>query len=1394
MPRWPTWARALVIVLASACVPAMAATAPGFVEEPVGSGWDAVVGVTFDQAGNLYGWEKAGRVWIVHPDGTKHPTPLIDLHEEVGNWTDHGMLGFALDPNFLANGYIYLFYVVDRHHLLHFGTPGYDPATDEYFAATIARITRYTAIAADNFESVDPASRLVLVGETKSTGFPITYQSHGVGTLVFGTDGMLLASCGDGASYNAVDNGGSDGGSYAPQALADGIIDARQDVGAFRAQLLDSLSGKILRLDPATGDGVPSNPFYSAGAPRSARSRIWAFGLRNPFRMTVRPGTGEHDPVAGNPGAIYVGDVGYEAWEDIDVVTGPAQNFGWPIFEGMTLQAGYFAAKTANQSAPNPLFGSGGCTKQYFDFQELVVQDDLSPSWPNPCNASQQVPAAFRSLHRRPAIDYAHGSGPARTAAYDGAGHATTLSIGSGSPVVGDGFGGNTSTGGVFYTGTAYPGEYTGKYFHGDWGSNWIRYFTFDAAQTPQAVARFIDTGRHPVAFAIDPLSGDVFYVDYGFQVFRLRYLSDRDKPPTAIVAAERTYGPRPLQVRFFGDGSTDPEGGPLSYLWTFGDGATSTLQNPIHTFTPAGPGPAGYAVQLVVADALGQTSSTSLQVVTDDTPPSVALTSPLDGSTYSTSDNAPLVVSSDVSDAQDPPNALACLTQVSLHHSDHVHAEPEVYACGTSTVTTPLGCNGVLYYYRAHVSVTDTSGLTAGADANVYPACAGSTLVAHAGPDIVVTDQERDGSSLVMLDGSASMDPVHPIASYHWHVDGAPFAQGATALHAFPVGTTRVTLVVANDVNAFAVDTLLVTVLPGSGAKAVPEARFAMTPESGLPPFVVAFDGSQSSDPDGSVAAWFWSFGDGSFASGPTASHTYASPGTYAASLTVTDDDGLQDTEVHTVRAEDARIVAWLSLEEYAGIAAPDGSGLRNDGALKGGATWSLGAVGNAVSLDGADDRIEILPAISLDLRTRLTLAAWIHLDTAGSGDGILVRGQTQVPYGLALEADGRLRFLANAGNPVGGGGGGVWTSTGAIPVGSWHHVAVTYDGAWVRFYIDGALDRVQPVTGLVFGRVLEPLFVGANLRDGAYLDGDVDDVRVYDWALPSATLAELGSGENGLTYQYYEGIWGTLPNFDALPVLEAGAVPNVTLTVRNREDYFGVRFRGCLDVPAPGSYTFFTTSDDGSKLYVDGVQVVDNDGVHGPRERSGTRTLTAGLHPYTVTFFEGDIGEMLETRWQGPGIAKQTISDGAVFRTGCSAGTNRRPVAVADALQVAVGGQGQVAVLANDSDPDGPLPQLVSVQSALHGTVTRVGSNVTYVHDGSANLVDAFEYKITDGFGATARGTVQVRICASSDATCDGVDDDCDGSIDENGGVPGRATRWSGPRRPPPARSPTT
>src|SRR5262249_42924184 len=158
---------------------------------------------------------------------------------------------------------------------------------------------------------------------------------------------------GDGASYNRADDGGPQPGS-SNTGLAEGIIQPKEDVGAYRSQLIDSLSGKILRIDPATGDGIPSNPFYDAAHPRSARSRVWALGFRNPFRFTLRAGSGNPDPSAGNPGTIYIGEVGWSSWEEVDICKAGGQNFGWPIFEGMGLSP-YHGLVVYNQDEPNPL-------------------------------------------------------------------------------------------------------------------------------------------------------------------------------------------------------------------------------------------------------------------------------------------------------------------------------------------------------------------------------------------------------------------------------------------------------------------------------------------------------------------------------------------------------------------------------------------------------------------------------------------------------------------------------------------------------------------------------------------------------------------------------------------------------------------------------------------------------------------------------------------------------------------------------------------------------------------------------------------------------------------------------------------------------------------------------
>ncbi|MEL6653804.1 MAG: PQQ-dependent sugar dehydrogenase, partial [Bacteroidota bacterium] len=354
----------------------------------VSDGWTQACGFAFDEVGQTYVWLKEGKVYVIDTLGQKLPDPLIDINEEVVNWRDHGLLGFALHPNFLNNGYFYLYYAVDRHHLLYFGTPQYDPTQSEQERASIGRITRYTADWSTNYSSIVPGSRKVILGKTVQDGIPLLHQSHGVGNLLFGKDGTLLVSAGDGASYSGADYGGEANGAYANQAIQDGIIEARHDIGSFRAQSIHSLNGKILRIDPETGEGLPSNPFFDASSPNAAQSKVWALGFRNPFRFALQPGTGSHDPTEGDPGTLYVGDVGSAYWEEINVVDSAGQNFGWPIFEGMNRRFQYNDSLLTNPDAPNPL----GC-ETFFDFHDLLIQQSLnSPQYLNPCAPTESIP------------------------------------------------------------------------------------------------------------------------------------------------------------------------------------------------------------------------------------------------------------------------------------------------------------------------------------------------------------------------------------------------------------------------------------------------------------------------------------------------------------------------------------------------------------------------------------------------------------------------------------------------------------------------------------------------------------------------------------------------------------------------------------------------------------------------------------------------------------------------------------------------------------------------------------------------------------------------------------------------------------------------------------------
>lgn len=718
-----------------------AATLPaGFSETvipgPLSGGWGEAVGMLFEDTGRMYVWERAGRVWFKETNSSTFTT-LIDIREEVGAFVDYGLLGVALDPNFRQNGYIYLLYVVDRHHLLYYGTPNYNPAANEYNAATIGRLTRYTCRSTDGFRSVDPASRFVMIGETKETGFPLTTDTHGVGTVLFGEDGTLLVSCGEGASAWGPDWGGPVNNGYSPQALADGIIKPKEDVGAFRAQLVDSLSGKVLRIDPATGNGIPTNPFYDPANPRAPRSRVWAMGFRNPYRMVLRPESGSHNPADGRPGILYVGDVGWNMWESLKIVTGPRLNFGWPIYEGLAL-TDYESPSVAvlNRDAPNPLYPATGC-RQYFTFRELLKEDSLDPAaqppFANPCNTSQRIPTTIpQFLHARPVLDWSHTTATTRTPTYGAAGQALMANVGApGSPVSGSQFKGICSVAGGFYEANVFPPQYQNTYFHADWGEGLIKNIVMDANDKPVALRDFATAAGYVVSIVPHPTDGSLYYISYDYTSAAVRKIAyTGNRTPVAVASGDKSYGASPVTVQFSSNGSSDPDGQPITYSWNFGDGSpVSTLANPSHTFSAPAGVPTSYTVTLTVTDSLGLSAQTSLRISVNNTPPNVAITSPTDGSLYSPYFQTPINLTANVLDVESSDAQLQYEWRIILHHNEHNHASPPDTNHTASALLSPTGCDGInIYYYRILLTVTDPYGLATTHEIRMYPDCGPNT------------------------------------------------------------------------------------------------------------------------------------------------------------------------------------------------------------------------------------------------------------------------------------------------------------------------------------------------------------------------------------------------------------------------------------------------------------------------------------------------------------------------------------------------------------------------------------------------------------------------------------------------------------------------------------------
>ena len=666
----------------------------GFEAVPLPGVFDVPLGLTFAPDGTIFILEKAGRVQV--HDGTMlQSQPFLDLMDEVNNNGDRGLLGIALHPGFLPDGgpssWVYLLYTVSP-------IPGTDLAYNEDNRYSFSRLTRYRAVTAGSDVVADLTSRHILLGNQFPNGrvpdgITSCHDSHATGSLRFADDGSLMVSNGDGGHYDFQDNGGADAACFEsfvhPVTGRRGPMPDYEDSGAFRSQDLRSLAGKLLRLDPETGQGYASNPFFD-GDPSSNRSRIWAYGLRNPFRFDLRPGTGAADPALGQPNVAYLGDVGWSTWEDSHISRG-GENFGWPCFEGQPSHAGYQSFDRGN----DPL-GRPDCA-------------DLGPS-----------------PHTVPALAWHHSS--------DAQLFPPGLHVDdAGNPL--SGFHGNTSIGGTFFLGGSYPIEYEGRYIFGDFGQSWIRTMEVDAGDNVIAVRDFAFDAEGPVDFQRHPVTGDIWFVAINTGcIYQIRFADNRT--PVAVAAAAPTSGDAPLLVQFDGTGSSDPDGDLIRLRWEFGDGGFAQGPQPVHEYVADGL----YTAELTVRDPGGLFSTDPVQIAVGNQPPTADIIQPRPGQLFTAP--ASIDLRGRGRDGDTPPAGLTYGWVVDLIHNTHTH--PAVFVSDQQNAVLAIDSHGLpgdLNYYRVELTVTDGGGLSATEHLYIYPAANRRDISAGANPIALVDE-----------------------------------------------------------------------------------------------------------------------------------------------------------------------------------------------------------------------------------------------------------------------------------------------------------------------------------------------------------------------------------------------------------------------------------------------------------------------------------------------------------------------------------------------------------------------------------------------------------------------------------------------------------------------------